>query len=261
MTSCNGGSMTTYTKIANGLEELGIHKMQEHLDTYAELVNKGEKSFSEALEELIDIEKKNNQLRAENACVKVAGFPFIKTIDDFDFSFQPGINKKELLEINKMGFLEKQENILFVGSSGVGKTHLATAIGITCARSRVSTYFVSFESLMTQLKKALAENRLETRLKFFAKYKLLIIDEIGYMPIDQDAANLFFQLIAKRYERNSTIITTNTPFSKWGEIFGSATLANAVLDRLLHHSQIISIKGPSYRLREKRTFLETQSDE
>ena len=160
-----------------------------------------------------------------------------------------------------MGFLDKQENILFVGSSGVGKTHLATAIGITCARARVSTYFVSFESLMTQLKKALAENRLETRLKFFAKYKLLIIDEIGYMPIDQDAANLFFQLIAKRYERNSTIITTNTPFSKWGEIFGSATLANAVLDRLLHHSQIISIKGPSYRLREKRTFLETQSDE
>ena len=114
---------------------------------------------------------------------------------------------------------------------------------------------------MTQLKKALAENRLEARLKFFAKYKLLIIDEIGYMPIDQDAANLFFQLIAKRYERNSTIITTNTPFSKWGEIFGLATLANAVLDRLLHHSQIISIKGPSYRLREKRTFLETQSDE
>ena len=114
---------------------------------------------------------------------------------------------------------------------------------------------------MTQLKKALAENRLETRLKFFAKYKLLIIDEIGYMPIDQDAANLFFQLKAKRHERNNTIITTNTPFSKWGEIFGSATLANAVLDRLLHHSQIISIKGPSYRLREKRTFLETQSDE
>ncbi|MFR6562654.1 MAG: ATP-binding protein [Eubacterium ventriosum] len=144
--------------------------------------------------------------------MKTATFPFLKTMDDFEFDFQPGINKKELLELNRMGFLDKKENILFVGSSGVGKTHLATAIGITCARSRVSTYFVSFESLITQLKKALMENRLESRLKFFAKYKLLIIDEIGYMPIDQDSANLFFQLIAKRYERNSTIITTNTPF-------------------------------------------------
>ena len=253
--------MATYARIINGLTDLGIHKMQDHLDTYIELVNKGEKSFSEALEELIEIEQRNNQVRAENACVKVAGFPFIKTMEDFEFDFQPGVNKKELLELNKMGFLDKKENILFVGSSGVGKTHLATSIGITCARARISTYFVSFESLITQLKKALVENRLEARLKFFAKYKLLIIDEIGYMPIDQDSANLFFQLIARRYERNSTIITTNTPFSKWGEIFGSPTLANAVLDRLLHHSQIVSIKGPSYRLKEKRSFLETQAEE
>lgn len=253
--------MATYAKILNGLTDLGIRKMQEHLDTYMELVNRGEKSFSEALEELIEIEQRNNQVRAENACVKTAAFPFIKTMDDFEFEFQPGINRKELLELNRMGFLDKQENILFVGSSGVGKTHLATAIGITCARARVSTYFISFESLITQLKKALMENRLEARLKFFAKYKLLIIDEIGYMPIDQDSANLFFQLIAKRYERNSTIVTTNTPFSRWGEIFGSPTLANAVLDRLLHHSQIISIKGPSYRLREKRAFLEPQSED
>ena len=189
--------MATYAKIINGLTDLGIHKMQEYLDTYIELVNKGEKSFSEALEELIEIEQRNNQVRAENACVKVAGFPFIKTMEDFEFDFQPGVNKKELLELNKMGFLDKKENILFVGSSGVGKTHLATSIGITCARARISTYFVSFESLITQLKKALVENRLEARLKFFAKYKLLIIDEIGYMPIDQDSANLFFQLIAR----------------------------------------------------------------
>ena len=253
--------MATYAKIINGLTDLGIHKMPEYLDTYIELVSKGEKSFSVALEELIEIEQKNNQIRAENACVKTAAFPFLKTMDDFEFDFQLGINKKELLELNRMGFLDKKENILFVGSSGVGKTHLATAIGITCARSRVSTYFVSFELLITQLKKALMENRLESRLKFFAKYKLLIIDEIGYMPIDQDSAYLFFQLIAKRYERNSTIITTNTPFSKWGEIFGSPTLANAVLDRLFHHSQIVSIKGPSYRLREKRAFFESQAEE
>ena len=251
--------MATYAKLLNGLTDLGIHKMQEHLDYYIDLVNKGQKSFSDALEELIDIEKKNNQLRAENACVKTANFPFIKTLDDFEFDFQPGINRKEMLESGNLGFIDRKENILFVGSSGVGKTHLATAIGIACARARYSTYFISFESLMTQLKKALLENRLEARMKFFAKYKVLIIDEIGYMPIDTDSANLFFQLIAKRYEKHCTLITTNMPFSKWGEIFGSPTLANAVLDRLLHHSQVISIKGPSYRLKEKRAFMETQA--
>lgn len=114
---------------------------------------------------------------------------------------------------------------------------------------------------MNQLKAAHHENRLESRLKFFAKYKVLIIDEIGYMPIDLDSANLFFHLIARRYEKNSTIITTNTPFSRWGEIFRSATLANAVLDRLLHHSSVISIKGPSYRLKDKRAYLKTQEAE
>ena len=253
--------MAAYAKLVNGLTDLGMHKMQEHLDYYIDLVNKGQKSFSEALEELIDIERKNNQIRAENACVKTANFPFIKTMDDFAFDFQPGINRKELLELSRLGFIDRKENILFVGTSGVGKTHLATAIGIASARARYSTYFISFEALMNQLKKALLENRLEARMKLFCKYKVLIIDEIGYMPIDADSASLFFQLVAKRYEKHCTIITTNTPFSRWGEIFGSPTLANAVLDRLLHHSQVISIKGPSYRLREKRIFMEPKPEE
>ena len=261
MISCEGGSMPSYTKIIDGLEDLGIRKMQDHLDFYIEAVNNGDKSFSDALLELIKIEQENNKLRAINACVKVANFPFIKTMDDFDFTFQPGINKKQLVEFTSLGFIERTENILFVGSSGVGKTHLATSIGIECARNRYSTYFVSFESLINQLKKSLLKNRLESRMKFFARYKILIIDEIGYMPIDQDAANLFFQLIARRYEKHCTIITTNMPFSKWGEIFGSPTLANAILDRLLHHSSVISIKGPSYRLKEKRALLEGQDDE
>ena len=233
--------MSTSQKLINGLSELGIQKMQEHLDYYIDLVNKGDKPFGEALEELVEIEKKNNQIRRDIANVKVANFPFIKTMDDFNFDFQPNINKKEMLELCNLGFLDNRENILFVGSSGVGKTHLATAIGICCAKSRNITYFITFENLMNQLKAAHHENRLEARLKFFARYRVLIIDEIGYMPIDIDSANLFFQLIARRYEKNSTIITTNTPFSKWGEIFGSSTLANAVLDRLLHHSSVISI--------------------
>lgn len=248
--------MSSHQKLLNGLEEIGIICIQDHIDTYIDLVNQGEKSFGEALEELVEIERVYRQAKRDSINLHIANFPFLKTIDDFDFGFQPGINKKEVLELNNLGFLEKYENIIFVGSSGVGKTHLATSLGISCTKARYQTYFISFESLITQLKKALNENKLESRLKFYAKYKVLIIDEIGYMPIDKDAANMFFQLIAKRYEKNTTIVTTNMPFSKWGEFFGSSTLANAVLDRLLHHSKIISIKGPSYRLKDKRSFID-----
>lgn len=253
--------MAAPQKLINGLSELGMEKMQEYLDHYSDLVNKGNKSFSEALEELVEIEKKNKQIRRDAANLHVANFPFIKTIDDFDFDFQPNLNKKELLELNSLAFVENKENVIFVGTSGVGKTHLATSLGISCTKARYQTYFITFENLITQLKKAHQENRLEARLKFYAKYKVLIIDEIGYMPIDQDTANIFFQLIAKRYEKNSTIITTNMAFSKWGELFGSSTLANAVLDRLLHHSTIISIKGPSYRIKDIRHLMETQATE
>lgn len=248
-------------KLINGLTDLGMEKMQEYLDHYSELVNKGEKSFSEALEELVNLEKKSKQVRRDAINLHIANYPFIKTLDDFDFDFQPNINKKEILELSSLGFVESKENVIFIGSSGVGKTHLATAIGICCTKARYQTYFIPFENLIMQLKKAHQENRLESRLKFFSKYKVLIIDEIGYMPIDSDTANIFFQLIAKRYEKNSTIITTNMPFSKWGEFFGSATLANALLDRLLHHSTIVSIKGPSYRTKDVRSLIETQATE
>lgn len=253
--------MNNYNKLLNGLDNLELYRIKENLDTYIELINQGEKSIVDALYELVNIELDFKKLRAINACVKVANFPFFKTMSDFNFDFQPSVNKQEMLDLESLRFVEKNENILFVGSSGVGKTHLATAIGMECAKNRYSTYFISFQDLMCQLKKALNENRLEARMKFFSRYKILIIDEIGYLPIDHDAANLFFQLIAKRYEKHCTIITTNSPFSKWSEIFGSATIANAILDRLLHHSHIISIKGPSYRLREKRDFLEGSVDE
>ena len=185
-----------------------------------------------------------------NACVKVANFPFLKTIEDFDFSFQPGINKKKILDLLTLRFLERQENILFLGNSGVGKTHLSVAIGIAAAQKRISTYFTNCHELLQNLKKAHLENRLETRLKHYAKYKLLIIDEIGYLPINKEEGNIFFQLINKRYEKSSTIITTNKEFSKWHEIFGDVIIANAILDRLLHHSVVEKIVGRSYRTKD-----------
>ena len=147
--------------------------------------------------------------------------------------------------------MENKENIIFVGSPGVGKTHLATSIVIVATKNRDSTYFINCNDLISNLKKANSENRFMNRLNHYSKYKVLIIDEVGFLPIDTEGANMLFQLINKRYENHSTIITTNKPFGKWHEIFRDVTLANAILDRLLHHSHIINISGNSYRLKDK----------
>lgn len=243
--------MNNYTKLLNNLELLKLNKIKENLDKYVELVNNKEKDVIEILYELTNLEIKVMQDKKIMHSIQFAGFPYLKGFEDFDFTFQPSINKEEILDFKNLRFIDKAENILFVGSPGVGKTHLATAIGIENARNNHSTYFINCNDLIQALKKANIQNRLEDKLKTLTKYKLLIIDEIGYLPIDIEGANLLFQLINRRYERNSTIITTNKAFSKWGELFGDATIANAILDRLIHHSHIINITGQSYRLKNK----------
>ena len=167
--------MSNYIKLLNNLENLELGNIKANIDLYIEMINSNEKSVVDALYELSELEIKAKKEKAINACVKVANFPFIKTLDDFDFDFQPTVNKQQLLDLATLRFIENNENILFVGTPGVGKTHLATSIGIECAKNRYSTYFISFHELITQLKKALLENRLESRLKHFSKYKILII--------------------------------------------------------------------------------------
>ena len=253
--------VSNYTKLANNLETLKLDKIKENLDTYIDLINSKQKDVVDALYELTNLQINLMQERVMYGCVKVAGFPFIKTLEDFDFSFQPTINKEQILDFKNLRFIENKENIILVGSPSVGKTHLATSIGIISAQNRISTYFINCNDLISNLKKANSENRLMIRLKHYAKYKVLIIDEMGFLPIDTEGANLLFQLINKRYETHSTIITTNKPFGKWHEIFGDVTLANAILDRLLHHSHIINITGNSYRLKDKMDSNVTEPTE
>ena len=243
--------MSEYTALLNNLEELKLLQIKDNLDDYIDMITNGGKTVVDALYELSELEIKLKEEKAIHACVRVANFPFIKTLDDFDFSFQPSINQDKMRDLTTLRFLEKTENILFLGNSGVGKTHLAVAIGVAAAKKRKSTYFINCHELLLNLKKAKQENRLETRLKHYAKYRLLIIDEIGFLPIDQEESNMFFQSINRRYEKSSTIITTNKEFSKWGEVFGDATIANAILDRLLHHSRVEKITGRSYRIKDK----------
>lgn len=253
--------MSNYTKLNNNLEILKLVKIKENIDKYIDLINSKQKDVVEALYELTNMEINLMQERAMYSCVRVAGFPFIKEFEDFDFEFQPSINKEKILDFKNLRYIEKKENILFIGGPGVGKTHLATSIGIVAAKNRISTYFINCNDLIENLKKAKSENRFANRLNHYARYKLLIIDEVGFLPIDSEGANMLFQLINKRYEKNSTIITSNKPFGKWHEIFGDITLANAILDRLLHHSHIININGKSYRLKDKVDSNVTEQNE
>lgn len=245
-----------YKRLKDNLADLGLKGMEVNLDEYLEQIERKKMSVTEALCELTDIEMKLKEERAVHGCVKVANFPFLKTMDDFDFSFQPSLCQEQLIGYKRLEFLERKENLLFIGSPGVGKTHLSVSIGIEAAKNRKSTYFINCADLLMNLKRAKAENRLEQRLKFYSRYKLLIIDEVGFLPMDPESSKIFFQLISKRYEKNSTIITSNIELSKWGELFEDPVTANAILDRLLHHSEVIKIVGDSYRLKDKFQILE-----
>lgn len=252
--------MSNYVKLLNNLDKLKLTKIKENIDQYIELINENKKDIVNSLYELTNLELEFKDKKAITALVRMAGFPYHKTFEDFDFSFQPSINKEEILDFKNLRFIENKENILFVGSPGVGKTHLATSIGIQSAKNRYSTYFISCHDLISNLKKANYENRLYDKIKNYEKYSVFIIDEVGYLPIDTEGANLLFQLINKRYEKHSTIITTNKPFGQWGELFGDNMIANAILDRLIHHSHIININGNSYRTKDKLKQDSDKSD-
>lgn len=234
----------------NILNDLNLYGLKNNISSEIDYITNNNLPFLEGLNHFLKSEVKYREINRAEANIKVAHFPYLKEIKDFDFDYQPSINKNIINDLATLRFIEEKKNILFMGSPGVGKTHLATALGIEAAKKRNSVYFISCNDLITNLSNAFKENRLESKIKFYCKYKLLIIDEIGYLPTDRNGANLFFQLISKRYENKSTIITTNLSFDRWEETFGDKTIANAIVDRLIHHSEIINIRGKSYRMKE-----------
>lgn len=239
-----------YQQLVHNLDYLKLKKMTEHLSEVIDFSVNNQLSFIDILIKLTNYEIDVREKNLTQSMVKVAAFPHLKEIETFDFEFQPSVNRRQIDDFISLRFLENFENIIFLGPSGVGKTHLATSIGIAAAKKRTSTYFIKCHELIQNLKRAKLENRLEARLKHYTKYKLLIIDEIGYLPIEAEDAKMFFQLIDMRYERRSTILTTNINFKAWDETFQDTKLANAILDRVLHHATVVNIVGKSYRIKE-----------
>lgn len=242
--------MSKYNELETNLNILKLEKIKTMLPYILERKEFDNNKLIDTLLEITKAEIDYRDERAKQINITVSNFLIKKDIKEFDFSFQPSIDKNKIMDLLTLRFIEKGENVLFQGLPGTGKTMLACCIGKEAASNRISTYFVNCNDLISDLRKAKYENKLEQKIKFYNKYKLLIIDEIGFLPLSKDDANMFFQLIAKRYETRSTIITTNISFSKWGDTFNDNVIATAILDRLLHHSHIFQIDGPSYRTKD-----------
>jgi DNA replication protein DnaC len=242
----------TYQRLQTTLQRLKLTQVPECLDRLAEVAAKEQWTYVEFLEHLLETEVSARLERDVFMKTRLARFPFVKTLDQFDFAFQPALNEAQIRELATGRFVAHGENILLLGPPGVGKTHLAISLGIAAIAQSISVVFFTVADLVDLLQRDVKEDRLDRRLQALCKPKLLILDEMGYVPLDRRTAQFLFRLISRRYQKGSIILTSNKSYGEWGDIVTDQVLATAMLDRLLHYSTTINIRGESYRLREKR---------
>ncbi len=238
-------------EIEKSMKTLSLKGMLEVYKDLALKASQGNLQYEEYLALLLEAEVKRKTEGSVKAKITKARFPYFKTIEEFDFSFQPHLNEKEVITLSSLDFVDKKENILFLGPPGVGKTHLSIGLGIKACMAKYRVVFIQAQRLLEELMICQRDGSLMDKLMSYSRLHLLVIDELGYMPVTREQANLLFQLISVRYERGSIILTSNYNFDEWGKIFDDTVVASAILDRLVHHSKIFFITGSSYRLKSK----------
>jgi DNA replication protein DnaC len=234
------------------LTKLKMDHLETQLAALCEQAAQQDLDYQTFLAEALQVEWQGRFQRGIEARLRQARLPWLKTLEQFDYDFQPSLDRHQVRELAGLSFIDRAHNVVVLGPPGVGKTHLAIGLGMKAVEAGYSVLFHTLETLMTRLTRAQHENRLEVTLKQLTYPKLLILDELGYLPLSQTEASLFFRLVVRRYERGSLIVTSNKSFLDWGDVFNDHVLATAILDRLLHHATTLNIKGESYRLKEKR---------
>jgi DNA replication protein DnaC len=244
--------VTTIEKLQGALNGLGLKAVEARLEALLEHAAKKEPSYADFLGELLGCEIDARRTRYLRARLQLAHLPFLKNFDQFEFGFQPSIDERQIRELRTLRFIHEASNVIFLGPPGVGKTHLSVALAEAAIQAGFGAYFMTAHDLVHDLGRAYREGRLDRRMRVYLAPKVLIIDEMGYLPLDELGATIFFQLVSARYERGSIILTSNKSYGDWGSIFGDPIIATAILDRLLHHSTTINIRGESYRLKDRR---------
>lgn len=232
------------------LADLKLPGSLEAIDGVLSDADGGTLTAAEAIERLLGAQITLRNNRRLQTAMRASRLPAVKTLAEFDFSFQPSIKREQIESLHELGFVERRENVVLLGPPGVGKTHIAVSLAIAAAQSGRRVYYSTLADLITSLEEAQAAGRLLRRLAILSHPALLVVDEIGYLPVSRTGAVLFFQLISRRYERTATVLTSNKSFEEWGAVLGDEVMAAALIDRILHHCHLVNIRGNSYRMRE-----------